>query len=189
MASKEAVKLKKGDFVEYEGDIWAIAKTDFYNPGKGSALMKVKIRHPQSGKVIDHTYKSNEQVEMAEVSGSEMQFLYNDGTNLAFMDNQNFEQYELPVEIVAESAGYLKEGENYYVYVHNEIPLNINLGGSVSLEVTQAEEVVKGNTTGNLKKEVTLETGAKIMVPGFIKIGDVVSINPETGEYRGRVNE
>ena len=185
----EAVKLKRGDFINHQSDTWVIQKTDFYNPGKGSALMKLKIKNIASGKIIDFTYKSNESVEILDVDGSDMQLLYNDGQNLVFMDNKTFEQYELSVELVGDPAALLKDSDSYYVYTLNDVAIDMQLPGSVTLEVTRAEEVVKGNTTGDVKKEVDVETGAKIMVPAFIKTGDKVSINPETGEYRGRVNE
>lgn len=124
-----------------------------------------------------------------EVTGADMQFLYRENDTLFFMDDKTYEQYEVPTDVAGESAKFLKDGNSYYLYIHDGQPLDINMGASVGLKVVQAEEVVKGNTSTNVKKEVTLETGAKIMVPPFIKTGDIVSINPESGEYRSRVNE
>lgn len=190
MASVQAVKLKKGDFIEHNGDIWKVLRTEFYNPGKGSALMKTRIQNIASGKAVDFTFKSNESVEIMEVTGRNMQYLYNDGENLVLMDNTSFEQYELANEMVGDAANFMKEGNEYYIYLHEEKAIDINLGASITLEVVVSEEAVKGNTaSGNVQKEVELETGAKIMVPAFIKKGDKVSVNPETGEYRGRVND
>lgn len=189
MATSEAVKLKKGDYIEHQNDLWKVVRTEFYNPGKGSALMKTRIQNINSGKSVDYTFKSAETVEVIEISGAMMQYLYNDGDNYYFMDNKSFEQYELPAEMLGNQAHFMKEGDEYYIYLHDSKPVDINLGASITLEVVKADDVVRGNTTGNLQKEVELETGAKVMVPSFIKKGDKVSINPETSEYRGRINE
>ncbi len=189
MASVEAGKLKKGDFIQHQSAVWKVTKTEFYNPGKGSALMKTRIQNVASGKAVDFTFKSNESIETLEVTGATMQYLYNDGATLFFMDNKSFEQYELSMELAGEESRFMKDGNEYYIYLHDNAPIDINLGASVTLEVIRAEDAVRGNTTGNLQKEVELETGAKIMAPAFIRVGDQVSVNPETGEYRGRVNE
>lgn len=188
MSNKQAVKLKKGDFISHAEDAWLVTKTDFYNPGKGSALMKVKIKNISTGKVIDYTYKSNETVDLAEVSGSYMQFLYREGGKLIFMDNESFEQFEMDPENIGNLAGYLTEGAEYYIYVYNNMAVNLNFKGNQKIAIKYTEPAVKGNTANNARKDAELETGAKILVPQFINIGDVVEVNPETEEYIGRVN-
>lgn len=182
-----AGNLKKGDFISYQNEIWQVQKSEFYSPGKGSALMKTRIKNLISGKNIDYTFKSNEQVEILEVNAVEMSFLYKDQTNLYFMDERNFNQYSLPLSTVGNVGNFLKEGEKYYVYLYDEKPLNIRPPLSVKLKVVETEEAVKGDTVSGAKKPAKLETGVIVMVPLFIKTGDVISINPETGEYTGRV--
>jgi elongation factor P len=186
--SVQAGNLKKGEFINYQGDIWHVQKTEFYSPGKGSALMRTKIKNVSSGKTIDYTFKSNEMVETVEVTSVEMQYLYKDAENAIFMDQQNFNQYEVPLEMVGDIVKFFKEGETMYVYVHDEKPLSVRPPASVTLQVTHAEDAAKGDTVGNAKKEAELETGAKVMVPLFIKVGEKITLNPETGEYAGRSN-
>ena len=182
-----AGNLKKGDFVYYQGEIWQVQRADFYSPGKGSALMKTRIKNLVSGKNIEYTYKSNEQVETLDVESIEMQYLYKDSDNLHFMDERTYNQYTVPLNVVDSVADYFKEGDKMYVYIHNDKPLSIRPPMSVRLKIVEAEEAVKGDTVTGAKKLVKLETGVMIMVPLFVKVGETVTVNPETGEYTGRV--
>lgn len=188
MASKQAVKLKKGDFVLHSDDAWLVIKTDFYNPGKGSALMKVKIKNVTTGKVIDYTFKSVETVDLAEVNGSYMQYLYPQDGKLLFMENDTFEQYEMDPENIGDYVNYIKEGGEYYIYVYDNQAVNLTFKGNQKLKVAYTEPAVKGNTANNARKEAKLETGAIVLVPQFINIGEVIEVNPDEGEYIGRVN-
>ncbi|MCL4364441.1 elongation factor P [Patescibacteria group bacterium] len=182
-----AGNLKKGEFVYHNGEIWQVQKADFYSPGKGSALMKARIKNLISGKNIEYAYKSNEQVEVLDVQSIEMQYLYHDNENLYFMDERTYNQFSLPLNIVGDVYKYFKEGDKMYVYLHDEKPLTIRPPMSVKLKVVEAETADKGDTVSGAKKPVKVETGAIVMVPLFIKVGETVSINPETGEYTGRV--
>ncbi|MDH7476482.1 MAG: elongation factor P [Microgenomates group bacterium] len=181
-----AGNLKKGEFVYHQGEIWQIQKAEFYSPGKGSALMKTRLKNLHSGKNIDYTFKSNEPVELVEVESVEMQFLYKDESNLYFMDEKSYNQYSLPISVVGDTSFYLKEGDKYYVYLQNEKPLNIKPPLSVKLKIIETEEAIKGDTVTGAKKPAKLETGVVVMVPLFVKKGDIISVNPETGEYTGR---
>ncbi|MCS7092987.1 MAG: elongation factor P [Patescibacteria group bacterium] len=181
-----AGNLKKGDFIIYQQEIWQVQKADFYSPGKGAALMKTRIKNLASGKNIDYAFKSTELVEIIEVQSVEMQFLYRDNENLYFMNERNFEQYSLPIKSVGDSVRFFKEGEKMYVYLYNEKPLAIRPPLSVTLKVTETEMAVKGDTVSSARKPAKLETGAVVMVPLFIKTGDLITINPETGDYTGR---
>lgn len=130
-----AGNLKKGDFVYYQDQIWQVQKADFYSPGKGAALMKTRIKNLMSGKNIEYTYKSNEQVEIVEVESIEMQYLYKDNENLYFMNERNYNQYSLSLAAVGEVAKFLKEGDRMFVYLHNDKPLTIRPPMSVKLRV------------------------------------------------------
>ncbi len=182
-----AGNLKKGDFVFYQAEIWQVQKADFYSPGKGSALMKTRIKNVKTAKNIDVTYKSNESVDTVDVESVEMQFLYKDAENVYFMDNRSYNQYSLPLDIVGNVANYLKEGENYYIYLHDEKPLSMRPPMSVHLKVIETEDSVKGDTVSGAKKPAKVETGVTVMVPLFVKVGDTITINPETGQYGERV--
>lgn len=182
-----AGNLKKGEFISYQSTIWQVQKADFYSPGKGSALMKAKIKNLVTGKNIDYTLKSNESVETLPVEVVEMQYLYKDNENIYFMNERNYNQYFLSRTIVGEVTNFLKEGTKHYVYMYEDKPLNIRPPMSVRLKVIESEVSVKGDTVTGAKKLVKLETGVTVMVPLFIKVGDTIAINPETGEYVERV--
>ncbi len=181
-----AGNLKKGDFVFYQNEIWQVQKADFYSPGKGSALMKTRIKNLMSGKNIEYTYKSNEQVETLEVESIEMQYLYKDNEHCYYMDGRTYNQYAVPLNVVGSVANFFKEGDTMYVYIHDDKALTIRAPLSVKLKIIEAEDAAKGDTVSGAKKQVTLETGAKVMVPIFIKVGETITVNPETGEYTGR---
>ncbi len=182
-----AGNLKKGDFILHNNDCWQIQKAEFYSPGKGSALMKTRIKNIKSGKNIEYVFKSNEEVELLDVQSIEMQYLYHDNENLYFMNEKNYNQYALPIDIVGNIYQYFKEGEKMYVYLYNNQPLAIRPPLSVQLKVVEATEAVKGDTVTGAKKPVKVETGATVYVPLFIKVGDIITLNPETGEYTGRI--
>lgn len=181
-----AGNLKKGEFILFQNEIWQIQKADFYSPGKGSALMKIRIKNLLSDKNIEYTFKSNEQVETLEVESIEMQYLYKDNENIYFMDERSYNQYFISIKTVGKVANFLKEGGKYFVYMHEEKPLNIKPPMSVKLKVVKTEEAIKGDTVTSAKKPARLETGVTVMVPLFVKQGETIIINPETGEYTGR---
>ena len=181
-----AGNLKKGEFIRYQNDIWQVQKAEFYSPGKGSALMKAKIKNVNSGKNIDYTFKSNEEVDVVQVESIELQFLYKDEQTLHFMNERDYHQYEIPISIVGEAAEFMKDGEKYFVYLLNDKPLNIRPPMSIRLKVLETEASIKGDTVTGAKKPAKLETGVTVLVPLFVKVGDTVIVNPETGQYVGR---
>lgn len=187
--STQAGNLKKGEFISYIDHIWQVQKTEFYSPGKGSALMRTKMKNVITGKNIDYTFKSNESVETVDVRSVEMQYLYKDKDSAFFMDNQTFVQYEILRSVIGKVIEFFKEGETMYVYMHEDKALNIRPPASVTLKIIQTEDAVKGDTVSGAKKEAELETGAKVLVPLFIKKGEVIIVNPETGTYTARANE
>lgn len=184
-----AGNLKKGEFVLHNGEIWQVQKAEFYSPGKGSALMKTRLKNIKSDKTIDFTYKSSEDVETLDVETVELQYLYKDENNIYFMNERTFEQYELPKKQGGNIANFLKEGDKLFVLLYNGKPIALRPPQSVYLKVTKAQEAAKGDTVTNAKKEVAVETGVKVLVPLFIKTGDTIVINPENGEYIERVGK
>lgn len=182
MPKTHAGGLKKGEFIQYQNEPWQIQKAEFYSPGKGSALMKVKIKNVVTGKNVDYTFKSNETVEILEVESKEMQYLYKDAEDMYFMDYE-YNQYTIPLSVVGDTAQYMKEEQKYYVYILHDTPLTIRPPSSVRLKIVETEDAVKGDTVSGAKKPATLETGVVIQVPLFVKNGEVVIVNPEIGEY------
>jgi elongation factor P len=138
------------------------------------------------GSVIPKTFKGQEKIERAEVTNKTVQYLYTDGTDFHFMDPQSFEQFQLGADIVDTAAGYLKEGDELNLQFFGDKVINVELPKNLYLEVTYAEDVVKGDTTSSVLKDATVETGLVVKVPAFIKVGDIISVDTTTGEYRER---
>ncbi len=182
-----AGNLKKGDFIYQQNEIWQVVKAEFYSPGKGSALMKSRIKNMLTGKNVDYTYKSNEQVETVEVESIEMQYLYKDSENLYFMNERTYNQYIVPIGLVGEAANFIKEGDKIFVYLHDDKPLNVRPPMSVRLKVIETDDSVKGDTATSAKKPATVETGVIVMVPLFVNKNETIVVNPETGQYVERV--
>lgn len=184
--SINAGNIQKGQYILHNNEVWQVQQTSFYSPGKGAALMKTKLRNIKTGKVLSYTYKSNESVETTDIETKELQYLYKDANYLYFMDEHNYEQVQLSISVVGNLVNYLKEGDKLGVLIYEDEPINIRPPKSVKLKVIEAEEAVKGNTITNPKKIVKLETGVTAIVPLFIKVGDLISLNPDTGEYLSR---
>lgn len=178
--------LKKGQIFQLEGHPYRVVEYSQKVMGRGGSIVNVRIKSLIDGKVLSKTFKGNESIEPADVGYKNVQYLYNDGTNYYFMDDETYEQFELSADMLDGITGYMKEGDKVQAQTFNGNVINIELPKNVYLEVTYTESVVKGDTTSSVLKDATVETGAVIKVPAFIKQGDVISVDTETGAYRER---
>ena len=178
--------LKKGVVCQIEGQPYRVIEYNQKVMGRGGSIVNVKLKNLITGAVIPKTFKGQEKVEAAEVSSRTVQYLYTDGETYFFMDPETFEQFELSADLMDDAKGFLKEGENLSLQFFGERVINVELPKNIYLEVTYAEDVVKGDTTSSVLKDATLETGVTVKVPAFIKTGDIISVDTATGEYRER---
>lgn len=178
--------LKKGVVCQIDGQPYRVTEYSQKVMGRGGSIVNVKLKNLITGAVIPKTFKGQEKIESAEVTSRAVQYLYSDGSSFFFMDPVSFEQFELPAEIVDDAKNYLKEGDELSLQFFGERVINVELPKNLYLEVTYTEDVVKGDTTSSVLKDATLETGAVVKVPAFIKVGDVISVDTATGEYRER---
>ena len=178
--------LKKGVVCQIDGKPYRVVEYGQKVMGRGGSIVNVKLKNLIDGSVIPKTFKGQEKIETAEVSNKTVQYLYKDDSLFYFMDPESFEQFELNADIVDSASGYLKEGNELNLQMFDGRVINVELPKNIYLEVTYAEDVVKGDTTSNVLKDATLETGLVVKVPAFIKQGDVISIDTATGEYRER---
>lgn len=178
--------LKKGTIFQLDGTPYRVVEYGQKVMGRGGSIVNVRIKSLIDGKVLEKTFKGNEAVSPADVGYKNVQYLYKDDAKFYFMDNDTYDQIEVPVDLVAESGGYLKEGDNVKAQTFDNNVINIELPKNVFLEVTYTESVVKGDTTSSVLKDATVETGITVKVPAFIKQGDVISISTEDGSYRER---
>ena len=178
--------LKKGTVCQIDGQPYRVIEYNQKVMGRGGSIVNVKLKNLINGSVIPKTFKGQDKIERAEVSGREVQYLYNDGDTFFFMDPTSFEQFELAADMVDTAADYLKEGDTLTLQFFGDKVITVELPKNIFLEVTYTEDVVKGDTTSSVLKDATLETGKVVKVPAFIKVGDVVSVDTSTGEYRER---
>ena len=184
----KAGQISKGMFLLFKDEPYLVSEREFVNPGKGSAFVRLKLKNVKTGLVIRETIKSQESVEDVVVEDLDAQFLYADGDSYHFMSNETYEQIAIPIEGLEERQLYLKEGEVYQLVVWEGTPLDIKLPFKMAFTVTQAEAAVKGDTVSGSTKTVTIETGATVKVPLFIKEGDRILVNTDSGEYVERAN-
>jgi elongation factor P len=180
-------EFKKGLKVQIDGDPYIMIECNFVKPGKGQALYRCKLRNLLRNTVLDRTYKSGDSLDAADISTIDAQFLYKQGEQFVFMDNANYEQYELSKEQVDDSWKWIKEGTVCSMLLYNGNPISMEPPNHMVLKVEYAEPAVRGNTATNLTKPVKLETGAEVVVPAFIEQGDTIKIDTRTGEYLERV--
>lgn len=178
--------LKKGKVFQLDGTPYKVLDYGQKVMGRGGSIVNVRIKSLLDGRVLDKTFKGNEQLDSANVTAKSLQYLYGDGVVLHFMSEQTYEQFELPLADCADQAGYMKEGERVQAQFFNDQIINIELPKNVWLEVTHAEVAVRGDTSTAITKEAQTETGLKLKVPAFIKQGDIISVDTITGAYRGR---
>ena len=178
--------LKKGTVIQIDGKPYRVIEYGQKVMGRGGSIVNVRLKNLIDGSVIPKTFKGQDKIEPAEVNNRTVQYLYNDGEKFYFMDPESFEQFELGADVVDSASGYLKEGDMLTLQFFGETVINVELPKNLYLEVTYAEDVVKGDTTSSVLKDATLETGITVKVPSFIKVGDVISVDTATGEYRER---
>jgi elongation factor P len=178
--------FKKGLKVQIDGDPYLMVECNFVKPGKGNALYKCKLRNLVRNTMLDRTFKGGDSLEEADVTEIEAQFLYRQQDMFVFMDNANYEQYELTKEQVDDAWKYLKEGMVCSMVLFNNKPISVAPPNHVVLKIEYCEPSIKGNTATNLTKPVKLETGAEIICPAFVGIGDMIKVDTRSGEYLER---
>ena len=179
--------LKKGVLFQLEGTPYRVVDYNQKVMGRGGSIVNVRIKSLTDGKVLEKTFKGNEQLESADVTNQTVQYLYSDGGTFYFMNEESFEQFEISADLVGDGAGYLKESDKVTLQFFDGNAINVELPKNVPLQVTYTEDAVKGDTSSSITKDATLETGITIRVPAFIKQGDLISVDTSNGSYRERV--
>ena len=179
-------EIKNGMTIIIDGKLCLIEEFQHVKPGKGSAFMKMKLRNLRTGSLVEETYNTNIKIERARVDRLPMQYLYSMGDSYVFMNNETYEQLEVPAEKLTEQIKFLKEGLDISITMYEGEILGINLPEKIEYEVTETSEAVKGNTTNNAQKDATIETGYVVKVPLFINQGEKIVISTADGKYAGR---
>ena len=182
-------QIAKGTCVIWKGEPYLVTEREFVNPGKGAAFVRVKLKSLRSGAVLRETIKTSESVEEADVFDRDAQYLYADDSTYHFMDAENYDQFTVPRNGLEEKVFYMKEGDTYRVVMWESTPIDVSVPLKIALTVTEAEEGIRGDTVTGATKPVKTETGLEVRVPIFIKQGDKILVNTESGDYVERVNE
>lgn len=189
MAIYSTNEFKNGLKVMVDDAPCTILDCEFVKPGKGQAFTRIKIRNLKTGRVVERTFKSGDTLPSADVADVEMQYLYNDGEQWHFMVPDNFEQYALGKEVLADAEQWLKEQDICIITLWNNEPIQVTPPNFVILAITETDPGLKGDTSGGGGKPATLETGAVVRVPLFVQTGELIKVDTRKGEYVSRAKE
>ena len=182
-------EVKKGMVLDISGTLFTVMKSEFVNPGKGSAFIRTRLKNIEKKSTIEKTFKASEKIKRVELEKRIMAICYVENENIVFMDINDYEQISVPKDYIEEIKNFLKEETQMEVFFYNEKPVYVNPPNFVTLKVTYAEEGLKGDTaSGTATKKITLETGGEIEVPIFVKTNDYIKIDLRDLKYVERVS-
>jgi len=176
-------EIKPGKIILNNEEPHLVLKADHHKMGRGGAVLKIKIRNLVTNNVLEKTLQGNDKAEEAETEIKKVNFLYRDEENAYFMNNETYEQFELPLEELDGQEAFLKDGTDVDMLYFNDKAISLKLPVKMDFKVVSAPPGVKGNSAGNVTKQVEIETGATVSAPMFVEKGDTIRINTETGEY------
>ncbi len=184
-----AIDIKPGNVLEHQNKLWLVLKRDLVQPGKGGAFAQVEMRDLRGGSKLSERFRTQESVERVRLDEKDMQFLYMEDGMATFMDNENFEQVSVPREVIGDPADFLADGMMCQVTLYEGTALSVELPQSVTLEVVEADPVVRGQTASSSYKPGKLENGRRVMIPPHIGAGTRIVINTADGSYMERAKD
>ena len=179
--------LRRGITLDMDGDLVKVTEFQHVKQGRGSAFVRMTMRNLRTGSTTQQTFNAGTKFQTARLERRYVQFLYQDGDEYNFMDNDTFDQFALPADVLGEATKYLKENDSLELLTYQDAPVDIELPVTVNLQVTETDPGYKGDTATGGTKPATLETGLVVTVPLFINEGDTLKIDTRTGEYLERV--
>ncbi len=183
----KASEIKNGNILRFNGELVTVEEFIHRTPGNLRAFYQARMRNVKSGKLAEYRFRTDEEVEICRVETNDYQYLYDEGDFFVVMDNNTFEQFNIPKFLFGDAAKFLKEGMNVIIAFESDEPIMAQTPSNVELEITYTEPAVKGDTSSGAQKLATVETGVEIRVPLFINQGDKVRVDTRTGEYVERV--
>jgi len=181
--------FKRGTVIKLDGEIYSVLEYQHVKPARGSAFVRTKLRSLTKGSIVDRTFRGGEKIEDVRIETKKMQYLYDEGDSLAFMDTESYDQESIDKKYVGNILDYIKEGDMVDIALYEGRPISIEPPTFVVLQVVYAEPGVRGDTATNVTKPVKVETGAEIHVPIFVNQDDFIKIDTRTGEYVERVKK
>ena len=183
----KASEVKPGNILRFNGELVTVEDFIHRTPGNLRAFYQAKMRNVKTGKLVEYRFRTDEEVDIARVETKDYQYLYDEGDFFVVMDNDTYEQFNIPKYLFGDSARFLKDGMDVIIAFESDEPIQASAPTSVELIVTYSEPAVKGDTSSGAMKNATLETGVEIKVPLFINEGDKLKIDTRTGSYVERV--
>jgi elongation factor P len=184
-----ASSLRKGNIVDVDGKLYVVLNAENFHPGKGTPTTQVDMRRISDGVKTQQRYKTTDQVERAHVEDHEFSFLYKDGDGFHFMNQENYDQVQVPDDVVGDYEKYLQEGMVVSLQIHEGLPVSIDIPQKVTLEVTETEPAMKGQTASGSFKPAMLSNGVRTMVPTHIVTGTRIVVNTVDGSYVERAKD
>ena len=181
-------EIRPGNVIQHNGSLWAVAKLQHVKPGKGGAFAQVELKNLLSGSKLNERFRSSETVERVRLEQNDYQFLYEAGAMLVFMNTDNYEQIEIQSDFVGERTAFLQDGMMVVVESHEGCPIGVRLPDQVTLEVSETEPVVKGQTAASSNKPAVLENSVRTMVPPFVEAGDKIVVDTNEVTYIKRAD-
>jgi elongation factor P len=179
-------QFKNGMHIELDGGVWRIVEFQHVKPGKGGAFVRTKVKSVNTGAVVDRTFRAGEKFPRVHTEVKSVQYLYDAGDDVVFMDEENYEQITLPRASVADALDFVAPSSSLQLLTVDGRPAGVQMPGSVELRVTETEPGVKGDTVSNVTKPAKLETGAVVQVPLFVNPGDRIKVDPRDRRYISR---
>jgi elongation factor P len=188
MAKINGNEIRPGNVIEHNGGLWVAVKTNAVKPGKGGAYNQVELKNLIDGTKLNERFRSAETVEKVRLEQKDFTFLYEQDEALVFMDSESYEQLELQKDFVGDRAAFLQDGMTVTVELYEEKPIGISLPDQVTLEITEADPVVKGQTAASSYKPAVLENGVRVLVPPFISAGERIVVDTNEITYLRRAD-
>jgi elongation factor P len=178
--------LKNGMALDLPEGLVNVVEFQHVKPGKGGAFVRTKLKNVRTGAVIDRTFRADEKVTLATIDKREMQFLYREGPDYVFMDNESYDQLHVPSDSIGDAVNFLKEGDTAVLPMYKDEIVGVELPAAVELVVTDTEPGMQGDRVSGARKAATLETGLVVQVPLFVNIGDRVKVDTRSSDYLSR---
>jgi len=179
-------QFKNGMHIEIDGSVWRILEFQHVKPGKGGAFVRSRLRNLDSGAVVDKTFRAGEKFPRVHTEVKDVQYLYDAGEEVVFMDNETYEQFSLSHAAVEDALPYMEPSSTVQILWVDDRPAGVQMPAAVELAVAQTDPGVRGDTVSNVTKPATLETGAVVQVPLFVSVGDRIKVDPREGRYISR---
>ena len=189
MPKINAIDLKPGNVLEHQNKLWIVVKRELVQPGKGGSFAQVELRDLRSGSKLNERFRTQETVERVRLDEKEMQFLYMEGGQATFMDNDSFEQVSVPRDLIGDPADFLLDGMVCKVMLYEGTPLSVEIAPSVTMRVVEADPVVRGQTASSSYKPGRLENGRRVMIPPHVEAGTRIVVNTADGSYVERAKD